>query len=291
MATRRMMSRRVLDSARFLRLPASSRELYFQMIMRADDDGVLEAWPLLRLLGAADGDLSRLEQCGLVRVLNEDLVCWLPDWREHNTIRPDRKVDSIYRALLEQVVPDVELVEPRPRSDASGSRESLDGPAADHGPLRIGKDRVGQDSTDEVMAEQDSPEEIRTVQPSEGEENAASCGRRAAPAHEEKRPFGPYGNVMLSCAELASLKSEFPGDWRARIERLDAYIETKGTQYRSHYAVIRMWAEQDAQGRREGGRSAPVSDGVDPLALAAIRRRMRQSAGEMPDPSLPAGIS
>jgi len=279
-----MMSRRVLDSARFLRLPAASRELYFQMLLRADDDGVLEVWPLLRLLGADDADLTRLEQGGFVRVLNEDLVCYLPDWREHNTIRADRKVDSIYRPLLEEMVPDVELVEPRPRGDATGGGETPDCPSSVHGPLRIGKDRVGQDRTDEGMEDEDSPEEARETQSKKGEArqpDAAGHRDGTAPAPEERRMFGRYGNVALSLAEYTALKTEFPSDWRARIERLDSYIETKGTHYRNHLALLRRWAEEDAAKSPPGGGKggslgggSKINTGVDPMALAAIRRRL-----------------
>ena len=38
---------------RFLQMPSDSQPLYFHMILRADDDGIVESYPLIKLLGAA----------------------------------------------------------------------------------------------------------------------------------------------------------------------------------------------------------------------------------------------
>ncbi len=38
MAERRMFSRSVVESARFLKMPVSSQNLYFHLVMNADDD-------------------------------------------------------------------------------------------------------------------------------------------------------------------------------------------------------------------------------------------------------------
>lgn len=44
MAERRMFSRSVVESARFLKMPVSSQNLYFHLVMNADDDGIVEAY-------------------------------------------------------------------------------------------------------------------------------------------------------------------------------------------------------------------------------------------------------
>ena len=58
MANRRMFSARVTESTRFLKMPASSQNLYFHLGMHADDDGVVEAYPVMCLLGATEDDLK-----------------------------------------------------------------------------------------------------------------------------------------------------------------------------------------------------------------------------------------
>ena len=77
----------------------------------------------------------------------------------------------------------------------------------------------------------------------------------------ERHRHGEYGNVLLTDAELAKLKAEFPDDWQARIERLDSYVEQSGKRYKSHLAVIRNWARRDAKAP-----PGPASSGaVDPF--------------------------
>lgn len=109
MANRRMFSARVTESTRFLKMPATSQNLYFHLGMRADDDGVVEAYPIMRMLGANEDDLRVLVSKGFATILNADYVTFLNDWLECNSIRADRKVDSIYKDLLLQVVPDAEI--------------------------------------------------------------------------------------------------------------------------------------------------------------------------------------
>ena len=114
MASRRMFSIRITESARFLKMPPSSQNLYFHLGMRADDDGVVEAYPIMRMTSSTEDDLKVLIAKGFVSVLNDDLVVFIDDWVENNNIRADRKIDSIYRDLLLQIVPDANLKPAKP---------------------------------------------------------------------------------------------------------------------------------------------------------------------------------
>ncbi|MCF0134077.1 MAG: hypothetical protein HUJ72_09445 [Blautia sp.] len=117
MAERRMFSKSVVESARFLKMPPSSQNLYFHLGLNADDDGVVEAYSVLNLIRANEDDLRVLVSKEFVEVLNEDLVAYISDWRKQNVIRADRKKDSVYTDLLLQLHPDVDLLEKRDRSD------------------------------------------------------------------------------------------------------------------------------------------------------------------------------
>lgn len=108
-----MFSKRVVESTRFLRMPATSQNLYFHLGMLADDDGIVEAYPVMRTTGSSEDDLRVLVSKKFVTVLNQDTVTYINDWLEHNTIRADRKKDSIYKDLLLEVVPDAEIIEPK----------------------------------------------------------------------------------------------------------------------------------------------------------------------------------
>lgn len=103
MAERRMFARSVIGSARFLRMPATSRLLYYDLGMQADDDGVVEAFSVMRTTGATEDDLRVLASKGFVRVLNGDLVTCIVDWRRNNFIRPDRYKPSMYHEILVQL--------------------------------------------------------------------------------------------------------------------------------------------------------------------------------------------
>ena len=165
MAERRMFSLRVVNSARFLRMPVSSRLLYYDLGMHADDDGIVEAFSVMTMTGATEDDLRVLCSKGFVSVLNEDLVTYINDWQENNKIRPDRKVDSIYKNLLVQL--NVSTLPQRERADTgkiTGSHrivKNVDGQPMDNqwttvgrqmdriGKDRLGKDRLGKDSIEE----------------------------------------------------------------------------------------------------------------------------------------------
>lgn len=168
MAERRMFSKRIIGSARFLRMPGSTQALYFHLGMAADDDGIVEAYPIMQMVNASEDDLRLLAAKGFVKVLNEDLVTYILDWQENNKIRADRKVNSIYKDLLLQVMPETPLLEPRQRADrvrpdiaeddhgttegrprdtnGTSHGQPMDNHGTQMGPHRIGKDRIGKDS-------------------------------------------------------------------------------------------------------------------------------------------------
>ncbi len=121
MANRRMFSIRLINSARFLKMPISSQALYFHLGLHADDDGVVEAYNVIKQLGCSEDDLRVLVTKGFVKVLNDDLVTYITDWNENNYIRADRKIDSIYKDLLISMEPEAHLIERTSRADAKNS--------------------------------------------------------------------------------------------------------------------------------------------------------------------------
>lgn len=95
-----MFAKSIINSARFLRMPPTSRLLYYDLGMAADDDGIAEAFTVLRATGAAEDDLRVLAAKGFVSVLNDDLVTLINDWGKNNLIKSDRYHPSIYQELL-----------------------------------------------------------------------------------------------------------------------------------------------------------------------------------------------
>jgi len=126
-------------------MPVSTQCLYFHLGLHADDDGVVEAYTIMNIVGATEDDLKILVAKNFVNVLNEDLVTYITDWRENNKIRADRKIDSIYKDLLIQVIPYIEILGKKPRADRQP--KVLDENGTSHGQPKdgIGKDRLGKD--------------------------------------------------------------------------------------------------------------------------------------------------
>ena len=102
MGNRRMISKTVTQTHRFLRLPLEAQALYFHLIQNCDDDGVVEAFPILRMIGASEDNLGLLVVKRFVKPLNEEMVYFVVDFHEQNTVRKDRYTPSIYKDLLEQ---------------------------------------------------------------------------------------------------------------------------------------------------------------------------------------------
>lgn len=102
MGNRRMISKTVTQTHRFLRLPLEAQALYFHLIQNCDDDGVVEAFPILRMIGANEDNLGLLVIKQFVKPLNDEMVYFVVDFHEQNTVRKDRYVPSIYKELLEE---------------------------------------------------------------------------------------------------------------------------------------------------------------------------------------------
>lgn len=62
-----------------------------------------------------------------------------------------------------------------------------------------------------------------------------------------RHKYGEYKNVLLSDTDMEKLKSEFPSDWGARIDRLSSYMASTGKSYKNHLATIRNWARRDKE--------------------------------------------
>lgn len=97
-----MISKTVTQTHRFLRLPLEAQALYFHLIQNCDDDGVVEAFPILRMIGANEDNLGLLVIKQFVKPLNDEMVYFVVDFHEQNTVRKDRYVPSIYKELLEE---------------------------------------------------------------------------------------------------------------------------------------------------------------------------------------------
>ena len=95
MAQRRMFSKSITNSSAFIKMPATSRLLYYDLGMNADDDGYCEHFIVMRMTGSSDQDLKVLEANGLIQVFNDNVLI-IKHWKENNYIKNDRYTPSAY---------------------------------------------------------------------------------------------------------------------------------------------------------------------------------------------------
>ena len=90
MAERRMFSKKIIDTDAFLDMPLSTRLLYYDLAMRADDDGFISSpKKITRMIGCSEDDLKLLIVKQFI-IPFESGVCVIKDWRIHNYIQKDR---------------------------------------------------------------------------------------------------------------------------------------------------------------------------------------------------------
>ena len=90
MANKRMISKEIIDSDAFLSMPISAQNLYFHLLMRADDDGFIDCVKkIMRFVGAGDDDLKILLVKRYLLAFDSGIIV-IKHWRLHNTIQRDR---------------------------------------------------------------------------------------------------------------------------------------------------------------------------------------------------------
>ncbi|MFI3151181.1 DnaD domain protein [Streptococcus suis] len=155
MANRRMLSKTVVQTQRFLRLPLEAQALYCHLVVNADDDGIVEAFPVMRMINANEDSLNLLTLKQYLLLLNNEMVYFIKDFFEQNTIKADRYTPSSHRQLLIDYLKDHQLLDclnlgPRLINYLQNTRLQV-GASLDldenHNIIKdkISKDRIGKD--------------------------------------------------------------------------------------------------------------------------------------------------
>lgn len=106
MAERRMMAKSIIKSDQFLDMPATTQNLYFHMLLDADDDGFVNApKSIMRIVGAKEDDMKLLIAKQFVIGFGSGVIV-IKHWKIHNYIQSDRYKPSIQpeRKLLDITV-------------------------------------------------------------------------------------------------------------------------------------------------------------------------------------------
>ena len=212
MAKKRMFNVDIVGSDAFLDLPHTAQALYFQLGMRADDDGFVgNPKTIQRIAGAKASDLELLVKKRFLLQFPSGVVV-IKHWKINNDIKKDRYSPTVYTDEFQML----STKENKAYTERNANVSTLDTePEQNVSTLdtqySIDKDRLDKNSIE-----------------------------------KEKHAHGFFANVLLTDEELQKLSAEIP-EYEEYIEKLSHYIESNGKKYKSHYATILMWHRKDCE--------------------------------------------
>ncbi len=202
MAKRRMFSLNIIDTDVFIEMPQSSRLLYYELCMRADDDGFVSSpKKIQKMVGCNEDDFKILITKQFILPFDTGIIV-IKHWKLHNYIQKDRYNASIYNEEKSMLKQDENGVYTKCIQDGYNMDTQV----------RLGKDSIDKDRLDI-------------------DKNLSK---------ESKSKYGEYKHVLLTDKELQSLKSDYI-NYLDLINYLDEYIEMKGYKAKSHYLCIKKW--------------------------------------------------
>ena len=159
MAQRRMFTLAVVDTDRFNDMPMSARLLYYELGMRADDDGFVSSpKKIVKMTGCTEDDLRVLMAKGFVICFDSGVLV-ITEWKLHNYIPSDRYHKTIYQDEAKQLTIEnnVYMLTAVSNSDTTCIQPVYKMDTEDRlGKDRIGKDRLGKDK-DTLSTSVDAP--------------------------------------------------------------------------------------------------------------------------------------
>lgn len=227
---RRMVSDQITDSDAFLEMPVSSRELYFQMITKADDDGFIKnPKSIMRNVKASTDDMNVLLTRKFLINFDSGIIV-IKHWRIHNLIRYDRYKPTVYKR--EMAMLDLKDNKAYTLKEINIDLFTLDNNEKEHWQPN-GNQMATQDKLSEVK--------LSEVKKETNKEKESDI----------KHKYGSLKNVLLTDKELTSLKERF-NDFDDRIENLSMYMGSTGKTYKSHYLTILNWDRKDKNQKEQG---------------------------------------
>lgn len=104
MAKKRMINADLLDNDVFLDLSISAKALYFYLILKSDDDGMIaKPKSVVREIQASNEDLQALIDTRYVLSFPSGVIC-IKHWKMHNSIPRDRYKPTTYQEELSTLV-------------------------------------------------------------------------------------------------------------------------------------------------------------------------------------------
>lgn len=157
MAERRMFAKTIIDSDAFLDMPMSARLLYYDLAMRADDDGFVNSpKKIMRITGASQQDLEVLKADKFILPFEDKGIVVIKHWFIHNYIRKDMYKETNYKEEKALLCRDENNAYTFNVTDSLQVRnETVTSTSTQD---RLGKDRLGKDRLGEVRLREDATE-------------------------------------------------------------------------------------------------------------------------------------
>ena len=130
MATRRMLSKYVCETSRFLSMKSSAQALYFHLVLTADDEGAVDVEITRRTLRSRKDAVDELIKNGYIVRLEDSQQVWIRHWDMMNQISKSKLHQSLYHEQLQKL---------RSSFDVPGSKSSQEeaSPLQDEGHMVV----------------------------------------------------------------------------------------------------------------------------------------------------------
>lgn len=236
MAEKRMFSSNVIDSDAFLDMSPTARLLYYDMGMRADDDGFIDSpKKIMRIIGASDSDLKELIDNGFVLRFDSGVIV-IRHWYVNNRVRRDTYHETIYTEEKSRLFMEKNNVYQLRNDSVTDTLQTRDeiGSQIRGGEDRIDKDRLGKDRLGEGCA----------CVREESSEIQADC---PAPPSNEEDVFVYFptskGEVPITYKDVDNLDKKYNGavDVKAEILACAANARNKPNSTNTWEYAVACW--------------------------------------------------
>lgn len=174
MAQRRMFSLKIVDSDAFMDMSQTAQLLYFHLSMRADDDGFIgNPKKIMRMIGSGDDDMRVLLAKRFLLTFESGIIV-IKHWKIHNYIQNDRYSETQYIDEKKSLF----TKENGAYTDRAQNVSRLDTQ------VRLGKVRLGKDTTLTLESEDDFNEFWKTYPKKTGKGAAEKSWKRIRPSKE-----------------------------------------------------------------------------------------------------------
>jgi hypothetical protein len=220
MAEKRMFAKTIIDSDAFIDMPVTARLLYYDLAMRADDDGFVNSPKrIMRTIGASQDDLTILILRKFIIPFDNGIVV-IKHWRIHNYIRKDTYNPTTYTEQKDMLELDEnKAYKLRDCEDATGYIEPVDGTLTQ---IRLDKIRLDKGRLE-------------------------SEGKPSPPTPiNQKHKYGEFKHVLLTDEQHEALVNDY-GEQKLDeyIRKVDEYCEQTGKKYKNYLLTIRNWIRKD----------------------------------------------